>query len=95
MAEFGVYTLRNGSLETLVEVNGQDNFDVRTIKHRLLLANIKLEPNETIDLFVKFRSYGSSNVSPRLSQAEDFIARDSLATMLESLLIGALLLLAL
>ncbi len=95
MAEFGVYILRDGSLEVLAEVSGYDTFQERTIKHRLLLANVKLLANEKIDLFVKFRSYGSTNVTPKLSQSWAFMANDSMVTMLHSLLIGALLLLAL
>lgn len=95
MADFGVYILRNGKVETLVEIGGHDRFDARVIKHRLLLATFNIQANETIDIFVKFRSYGNTFVQPEFSQPSEFISSDSRAIMVHSLLFGALMLLVL
>ena len=95
MADFGVYLRRGDHIEALAEVDGHAPFNARAIKHRLLLAEFELAPDETVELMVKYKSYGSTYITPTLSSPDAFSTRDVTATMLHSLLIGALLLLAL
>lgn len=67
----------------------------RPIKHRLLLANLTLGPQESVDLYFAYISAKSSYFPLKIMQPEAFAQWDAAQSQMEFLILGAILVLAL